>query len=199
MKKNYYFIANDRMLDFVNTFVRDKFGHPLDLLESLPDYVEWMRTASVISRDQEYKILSQWTSMSDRESIMKSVRGFRNTLHAMVKDVIAKRKISTSSLDEINYHLSFRSWGDRIEQKSKSLNVIRSYNFQHPTHFTAPIADAAIRFLTSCRFVYVRKCKNPDCVLVFYDTSKSHRRQWCAMSKCGNRAKAAQFYKRHKD
>lgn len=197
MRKKYYFIANDRMLDFVNTNVRDSFGQPLDLLESLPDYVEWLRIASVISKDQGEEILARWTALSDRESIMKAVRDFRNILHSMVSEVIAKRKISASYLAEINHQLSLRVGGDCIVQNSKSFTAIRLYNFNHPIHFTAPIAEAAIHFLTNCRHGYVRKCKNPDCVLVFYDTSKSHRRQWCAMSECGNRAKAAQFYKRH--
>src|SRR5690348_11999527 len=36
----------------------------------------------------------------------------------------------------------------------------------------------------------IRTCANHDCVLWFYDGSRSGKRQWCSMATCGNRAKA---------
>jgi predicted RNA-binding Zn ribbon-like protein len=37
---------------------------------------------------------------------------------------------------------------------------------------------------------------NHDCILFFYDTLRSGRRQWCSMAGCGNRAKARRHYAR---
>jgi predicted RNA-binding Zn ribbon-like protein len=42
----------------------------------------------------------------------------------------------------------------------------------------------------------IRRCGNPDCVLYFYDRSRTHRRQWCSMAVCGNRMKARRHYAR---
>jgi len=42
----------------------------------------------------------------------------------------------------------------------------------------------------------LRTCAGPGCVLRFYDTSRSGRRQWCSMAACGNRAKARRHYER---
>ncbi len=42
----------------------------------------------------------------------------------------------------------------------------------------------------------VRRCANPDCVLLFYDSTKSGTRRWHDMTTCGNRAKAAAHYER---
>ncbi len=42
----------------------------------------------------------------------------------------------------------------------------------------------------------LRRCANHDCVLHFYDTSRSGKRQWCSMASCGNRAKARRHYER---
>lgn len=44
----------------------------------------------------------------------------------------------------------------------------------------------------------VRRCANPQCVLLFVDTSKSGRRRWCDMATCGNRAKVAAHYARQR-
>ncbi|HEX8403835.1 MAG TPA: CGNR zinc finger domain-containing protein, partial [Duganella sp.] len=40
------------------------------------------------------------------------------------------------------------------------------------------------------------QCEHPECILWFYDRTKSHKRRWCSMALCGNRYKAAQFRKR---
>jgi predicted RNA-binding Zn ribbon-like protein len=61
-----------------------------------------------------------------------------------------------------------------------------------------PIAEAAADLLCAGNFEYLRKCENPACVLLFYDTTKNHRRRWCSMAACGNRAKVAQFYQRQR-
>ncbi len=42
----------------------------------------------------------------------------------------------------------------------------------------------------------IRRCANPDCVLVFLDVSKGGQRRWCDMATCGNRAKAAAHHAR---
>jgi len=42
----------------------------------------------------------------------------------------------------------------------------------------------------------LKVCAGPGCILHFYDTSRSGRRQWCSMAACGNRAKARRHYER---
>ena len=42
----------------------------------------------------------------------------------------------------------------------------------------------------------IRQCANHECVLWFYDHSRSGQRQWCSMASCGNRAKARRHYAR---
>ena len=44
----------------------------------------------------------------------------------------------------------------------------------------------------------IRRCGNPDCVLYFYDATRNHRRQWCAMATCGNLMKVRAFRRRHR-
>jgi len=46
---------------------------------------------------------------------------------------------------------------------------------------------------------YVRACASKTCQWFFLDTSKNHRRRWCDMTKCGNRAKFQRFYSRKKE
>ncbi|WP_443691321.1 CGNR zinc finger domain-containing protein [Pseudomonas sp.] len=38
----------------------------------------------------------------------------------------------------------------------------------------------------------IKQCEG--CTWLFIDTSKNHRRRWCSMATCGNRAKAQRHY-----
>lgn len=59
-----------------------------------------------------------------------------------------------------------------------------------------PVAEAAATLLVEGDFSLVRQCEHPDCILWFYDRTKSHKRRWCSMALCGNRHKAARFRER---
>ena len=54
-----------------------------------------------------------------------------------------------------------------------------------------PLADAIGDLVTTADFTLVRTCEGSACTLQFLDRTKSHRRRWCSMAGCGNRAKAA--------
>jgi predicted RNA-binding Zn ribbon-like protein len=53
------------------------------------------------------------------------------------------------------------------------------------------LARGAVEIVTGKDVALLRECAHPDCTQVYLDRSRGHRREWCAMSTCGNRAKAA--------
>lgn len=62
----------------------------------------------------------------------------------------------------------------------------------------APVLWSAADLLAGARRDRVRTCANPQCRWVFLDDSKGGTRRWCAMSACGNRAKAHRHYARQR-
>ena len=44
----------------------------------------------------------------------------------------------------------------------------------------------------------IRTCENPNCGLMFVDTSRPGKRRWCLMKRCGNMAKTSQYRKSKK-
>ncbi|WP_371643754.1 MULTISPECIES: ABATE domain-containing protein [unclassified Streptomyces] len=60
----------------------------------------------------------------------------------------------------------------------------------------AELAQAAAELLTDPRVREVRECEGADCVLLFLPAHP--RRRWCVASACGNRARVARYYARHK-
>ena len=62
----------------------------------------------------------------------------------------------------------------------------------------AEVVWSTARLFTSPDLARLRACANPDCGWVFLDRSRRGNRRWCEMRACGNRAKARQYYRRHR-
>jgi predicted RNA-binding Zn ribbon-like protein len=66
---------------------------------------------------------------------------------------------------------------------------------QLPTAVVSAIAEEAIDLFSQADRLRLRACLAPGCVLYFL---KNHpRREWCSLA-CGNRARAARHYQRHR-
>jgi predicted RNA-binding Zn ribbon-like protein len=61
------------------------------------------------------------------------------------------------------------------------------------------VARDAIDLLGGPRAGRLKRCQGSRCSLLFVDTSRSGRRRWCSMERCGNRAKVAAHRRRSKE
>src|ERR671914_2157753 len=61
------------------------------------------------------------------------------------------------------------------------------------------VARDAIDVLGGPRAARLKRCDGSRCSLLFVDTSRSGRRRWCSMERCGNRAKVATHRRRRKE
>ncbi len=61
-----------------------------------------------------------------------------------------------------------------------------------------PVARSVADLLTDDTVEQLRECAGEGCSWLFLDRSRNHRRKWCSMSSCGNRAKARRHYARIK-
>ncbi|MFG3166169.1 CGNR zinc finger domain-containing protein [Streptomyces sp. NPDC048200] len=60
----------------------------------------------------------------------------------------------------------------------------------------AVFAEAAADLLTGSGVEKVRECEAADCVMLFRPAHP--RRRWCSPTRCGNRARVARYYQRHR-
>ncbi|MGW6269175.1 CGNR zinc finger domain-containing protein [Streptomyces sp. NPDC055060] len=61
---------------------------------------------------------------------------------------------------------------------------------------TAQLAEATAELLADPAVARIRECEAHDCVLLFLPAHP--RRRWCSATRCGNRARVARHYQRHK-
>jgi predicted RNA-binding Zn ribbon-like protein len=96
----------------------------------------------------------------------------------------------------LNDILALDSRYTHIDQDATALHDGR--HWREPRQLLVPVAEAAASlFLLGDRRL-VRHCEGAGCPMWFYDRTKAHRRRWCSMAVCGNRAKARRFYGRNR-
>jgi predicted RNA-binding Zn ribbon-like protein len=61
----------------------------------------------------------------------------------------------------------------------------------------AAIARSGAELIAEGASQNLKRCANPECPILFYDDSRTHRRRWCSMALCGNRSKVAAFARRN--
>lgn len=68
---------------------------------------------------------------------------------------------------------------------------------ESPDSVLWPVIRSAADLLTGPDVDRVRQCPGDECGWLFFDNSRSRRRQWCHMGDCGTLAKVRRFRQRH--
>jgi predicted RNA-binding Zn ribbon-like protein len=193
------FVAGHLALDFVNTV--DWRWDPerrQDLLAGAGDLIAWAAKARVVSA-AEARALTAAAERDPRRAgvALQRARRIRDVLGRVFEAAATGGRPTTADLRRLNAftHAALRrrrletrggeySWGWTAAE-GRALEAV-----------LWPVVLAAAELLTSPDRSKVRACAATDCGWLFLDTSRSHRRRWCTMRSCGNRAKARRFYAR---
>ena len=186
-------------LDFVNT-LDDRFSdEPKELLKDYVDLARFGEDTGTLTDHQKDQLITR--SMLHPEETARAL-GSAIQLREAISDIfyalVRKKPVPSSSLIILNQqmqeaaqHLELVPARGRFEWKFDT----RLQDLSAPLW---PIASDAANLLASERVKFVRACASKTCEWLFVDESKAHRRRWCDMTKCGNRAKVKRFYTRSK-
>jgi predicted RNA-binding Zn ribbon-like protein len=186
-------------LDFVNT-VDDRFSaEPKELLEQYVDLARFAEDTGILGDAQVDRLMTRSMQRPEeaRRALASAVQ-LREAISEIFYALARKKPVPAASLVILNQHvqeaaqhLGLAAGRQHFEWKFES----DSYDLFAPLW---PIARDAAELLASERLEYVRACASKTCEWLFLDESKNHRRRWCDMTKCGNRAKVRRFYTRKK-
>ncbi|WIX80225.1 CGNR zinc finger domain-containing protein [Amycolatopsis carbonis] len=165
-------------LDLVNT-LRDRYqAEGTELLTSPEALTEWLSLAGLI----EGRVRATEEDLETAKWLREAVNRLVTTQPAR-QDVELVNKIVEEPLP----HARLRLAGGELHKAARTPRNPVAAAF-------ALIAIDVIELVTSP--VDVRVCAAEDCGLRFADASPRRTRQWCSMSRCGNRAKARAHYAR---
>jgi len=194
---DFLFLAGDACLDFINTRPILK-GRTIDLLMTFEEFVRWLTRAGRMDSRSAAEALKRWGEAPEGVTVIERARSFRETLRQMVDGLVRGRVVSTEGFAAINSILAENDGTLRLERQGGVFRTRFAARPTQPVALLGTVAEAAAELLTARSPRLVRRCGNPDCVLYFYDSTRNHRRQWCAMATCGNLMKVRAFRKRQR-
>jgi predicted RNA-binding Zn ribbon-like protein len=201
-------------LDFINTLDNRPSSEPKELLKNYYDLARFGEDAGILTPEQLDFFYERVPLMPDEaEEAMRRAINLREALYAIFSALMKKQPAPQLAVDRLNANLHDAALHSRLVQpklvQTKSVQNKKpqvegrlEWRFDDLTSsFNAilrPIARAAADLLASPDVAMVRACSSPTCQWLFLDTSKNHRRRWCSMKQCGNRAKVRKFYAKKK-
>jgi predicted RNA-binding Zn ribbon-like protein len=192
-------IAGSLPLDFINT-LDDRFSNePKELLKTYTDLARFAEDTRILE-PQQADHLWQLSQDSPREA-ERALRGaieLREAMFAVIWAMVSKKPLPRAPLHTLNQYVQQAAQHSSLVQANGKFEL----RFDEArNHFEAPlwpIARAAAELLASDHLEFVHACASETCQWLFLDVSKNHRRRWCDMARCGNRAKVRRFYARKK-
>lgn len=184
-------IGDHLALDLLNTEARGRDGI-VDHWRTEDDVLRWLARHEVVPPSP--------AGRAAPHDLLARAR----TLRTHARDLIAGRKASgTGEIGDIGplngYLRAYATAPELSRDDSGRLRLIRVAETDATASLLGPVAEAVADLLVAGDFALVRQCEHPDCILWFYDRTKSHRRRWCSMAQCGNRQKAARFRRQKKE
>ncbi|MBD9477910.1 ABATE domain-containing protein [Pseudoxanthomonas sp. PXM02] len=177
-------VGDHLALDLLNTEARSQ-GLTVDHWTTPEDVCRWLARQGVLPADPVGPVPADLL-MRGRE------------LRTAVREAIAARKAGEPvGIEGLNTYLQAYVTAPLLQRDDTgAVTLARVARGDGAVSMLGPVAEAAAHLLAEGDFALVRQCEHPDCILWFYDRTKSHKRRWCSMAQCGNRHKAAQFRKR---
>lgn len=177
------FLADNLALDFINS----EYGtgdERHDCFEDDLSVIDWLITAGLVPKGTEAPagLLTEARQLRDASRVVVHA-----AMHSVAVNLDAVNRIL-----EKGHPLTRLQW----DEDAQRYHVDFHADSHSAESLLWPVADALVKLVTGDKFEFVRQCEAHNCILLFHDLSKSHRRRWCSMATCGNRMKVAAFRNR---
>lgn len=186
-------------LDFINT-LDDRFtNEPKELLTSYTDLVHFAEDTGLLEPHDADRLVARGERAPERaQSALAAAIHLREAMNEVFWAVLNKVPVPRTALPTLNRYVRDAAQHSRLVETRRRFAWKFDDALDHLEASLWPIARSAADLLASDQLHFVRACAAKTCLWLFLDTSKNHRRRWCDMTKCGNRAKFRRYYKRQK-
>lgn len=198
---NFLFVGEHLALDFANTLLA-AHGEPVETLNTLDDVLDWLVFSQLTTVVEKQSLATDLKSSAEASGLLEELRALRSSWKINLERLCEGKTISHDFLNHINELLKPALTHPSLLQDAAARKFhIRSEHapLEPAKRILALVAGEVAKFLDSANLEYLRRCAGSDCVVFFYDRTKSHRRQWCSMAICGNRHKVAKFRAKEKN
>lgn len=165
---------------------------------SWEELLRFLLITRIISPERSSQLLA--LPQNDPQSagaLLGKAQRLHAALHQIFSALLRKEVLLRDWVDPINEVLRVTEGHDELLQQNGKWGLGFVAREGGLDWLLAAIARSAAELIAEGASARLRVCSNPACGLFFYDASRTRRRRWCSMSRCGNRHKVAAFSRRH--
>ncbi len=189
----------DLCLEFADTLYWRGSEPPTESLHGIDDVLAWCRSTDTLDEPSESRLRTWWGARPNVAGhAFADVLAMRETIHSVFAAVAVGGPAPADALARLGRALAAAP--ARVDlAMSGGVYAWRLPDAEpSPASLLTPVLWSAGDLLVGPRLDRVRRCANAKCQWLFLDDSKGGTRRWCAMSSCGNRAKAHRHAARKK-
>jgi predicted RNA-binding Zn ribbon-like protein len=181
-------------LDFVNSTSNHQ-NRGEDYINSYADLVSWSLDVKLLNTDEAqrlWEVASQQTTHV--AALYQKAIVLREAIYHILLDVTLDQKPKAADLDTLNVTLTEAMSHMRVLSSDGHFSWEWDCDLATPEYIVWQVAWSASELLMSDKLKHVCKCEG--CDWLFLNMGRGHKRRWCDMNTCGNRAKARRHYMR---
>ncbi len=187
------FVGDTMGLDFLNS-VATPIDAPIDWIDDGEGLLRWLEQAGLVP-PETLKVMREQALPGELDKVADQARSLREWFRNFVRERKG-RPLTPEALDELeplNRLLERDESFNRVlaRKDGGGLDFQSRRKWRSPEALLLPIGEALGRFVCTEDFSDVKACEGHACTLLFVDHTRGHRRRWCSMAMCGNRAKQA--------
>jgi predicted RNA-binding Zn ribbon-like protein len=185
--------------DLANTLPAGPDGARVDLLGSDADVLRWLEEVGLLGARDARAAAGGGGARRRRGGLLGAARALRAVVAAALERLAEGRAPAARDVAALGRHLARGAFRREVAADGAGGIIVRERPASlRPEDLLAPVAAAAAALLADPARPPLRRCAGRGCVLFFLDTSRRGARRWCSMATCGNRAKAAAYYRTHR-
>lgn len=203
------FIAGLRGIDFLNSLAIS-VDTVVDWISDGKGYLDWLRQAGLVTSNDLSTIEANF-SRGELDKISRRARDLREWFRDFVKAHKGK-PLSSRALAKLK-PLNDLLGGDQVfwsivpgtplprendNPSSSTFQLRPRRHWRTPESLLAPVVEEIAKVICNADFTCIKACRGNNCILFFYDKTSRHKRRWCSMAICGNRAKQKAHRERSK-
>jgi predicted RNA-binding Zn ribbon-like protein len=196
------FVADAKGLDFLNSLATPA-AEPVEWLGTGTDLLAWLKAAGLVPAEV-LRSMKASASAAELDTVAAQARSLREWFRGFVRRHKGKplKPSAFAELEPLNRILERDEIFGQVEPAGDgaggALAWIEKRRWRTPDSLLLPVAREIANVICEEDFRLIRACEGHACTLIFADRTKSHRRRWCSMAVCGNRAKQAALRERQR-
>jgi predicted RNA-binding Zn ribbon-like protein len=191
----FLFIGGRLCVDFANTV----YQTPAGTLGGFDDVVAFLEASGAISHGEGRRLRTLARERPRRgATAFARALALREMLRALLAALAAGQPVRRQWVERVNVILRSDLGYPQLIAREGGWSLATVVSRGDPVAVLVPIARSAVELIEKGRGSPLRRCARPECVLYFFDASRTGRRRWCSMAVCGNRMKVAAYARRRR-